>query len=192
MSKILNKTAIIIISVLTIVLIGLNITLALVNDRKINTGIVQFKEHRLEISIIDDDSIILQPEELTINSNTTRKITIKNPATSMACVLRIWLEFYVNGEIDTNYLSFNLGEENFVVSDSGKYYYKNVLASNQSLENLVLNFSVSNIDAASYQGKKYGLKLFVESIQSTKAAVDEWSTDYPTTWRTDIDSSLTL
>lgn len=190
MSKTLSRVLIIILSILTLALICLNVTFALMFDRKDNTGIIQFKQHILDIEIIDNDSIILTPEELTIGANATRKLTIKNPENSTSCVLRIWLEFYIEDEVDTNYLNFNLGVENFTKSDSGKYYYNRVLASNGSIQNLVLNFSVSDEVSSDYAGKEYTLKLFVESIQATKGAVDNWSTDYPAEWRTSIENSL--
>lgn len=190
MNKRFYKSLIIILSSLFILVLGLNVSLALMSARKDTTGIVQFKEHRLDISIVNDESIVLKPEELTIGANSTRIITIKNPQTSTSCVLRIWLEFYIEGEIDTNYLSFNLGEENFAKSSSDKFYYKKILNSNESLENLVLNFSVNNNLSTEYEGKKYNLKLFIESIQSTKGAVDEWSNDYPSEWRINIENNL--
>lgn len=191
MTKSLNKILIITLSIISVLLLALNVTLALMGDRKMNTGIIQFKEHKLDISIINNDSIILKPEELVVGAESTRTITIKNPATSTSCVLRIWLEFYVENNLDTSYLSLNLDEGKFSKSDSGKFYYKNVFNSKAEIENLILTFKVNNeISANNYKGKSYTLKLFVESIQSTKGAVDEWSLDYPAEWRTSIENKL--
>jgi len=187
-----NKIVITVLLTLSVMLLALNITLALLNDRKVESGIIQFKQHKLNIDIVGNNSIILTPEELSLGSKTTRTINIFNPTTSTSCVFRIWLEFYVENEIDTEYLSFSLNENNFTLSDSGKFYYNSVLNSGSKLNNLVLNFQVSNNVSSDYQGKSYNLKLYIESIQSSKGAVEsEWQNQFPVEWFNNISTSLT-
>jgi len=187
-----TKFTIIILSLLSVILICANITLALMNDRKVNTGIIQFKQHKLDIEIVGNDSIVLSPEELNLGSIATRTINISNPTNSSSCVFRMWLEFYVDNNINTEYLSFNVEGSNFLKSESDKYYYKGVLSSGGKLNNVALKFSVSTNLSSEYQGKPYNLKLFIESIQSTKGAVlEEWQNDYTTEWLNSVYDSLT-
>lgn len=187
-----NKFIIIILAVLSVVLIATNITLALVGDRKVETGIVQFKQHKLNIEIVGDNSIILSPEELNLGNVSTRTINITNPQTSTSCVFRIWLEFFVEGEVDTEYLTFSIDGENFTTSDSGKYYYNNVLATGGKVNGIVLKFTVGSNLSSEYQGKKYNLKLYVESIQANRTAIEtDWSTDYKPEWFQTVVGNLT-
>lgn len=186
-----NKIVIVFLAILSIVLIATNITLALISDKKIESGIIQFKQHKLNIEIVGNESIILTPEELNLGANSTRVINISNPQTSTSCVFRMWLEFYVEGEINTEYLTFNV-DGNFSQSESGKFYYNSVLNSGGNLNNVNLKFTVANNLSSEYQGKKYTLKLFIESIQSTKGAVlEEWSADYTNEWLDSVYNYLT-
>lgn len=187
-----NKFIIIILAVLSVVLIATNITLALVGDRRVETGIVQFKQHKLNIEIVGDNSIILSPEELNLGNVSTRTINITNPQTSTSCVFRIWLEFFVEGEVDTEYLTFSIDGENFTTSDSGKYYYNSVLATGGKVNGIVLKFTVGSNLSSEYQGKKYNLKLYVESIQANRTAIEtDWSTDYKPEWFQTVVGNLT-
>ena len=191
MEKTFNKILIIILAVISVLFLVGNLTLALMYDRKENTGIIQFSQHKLDIEIVGKDSVILSPEELTVGSSTTRTLNIKNPQNSTSCVLRIWLEFYIEGNVDTNYLTCEIANDNFLLNENGKYYYKNVLNTNTSIDNLVINFKVSSSLTENYQGKKYTLKLFIESIQSTTEAVKAWQDDYAIEWYEGIKNSLT-
>lgn len=184
MNKKINIISIIVLCVLSITLLSLNITLALFSDRTDHSGIVQFKQHKLDIEIVDNDSVVLSNEELTIGSLATRKINIKNPSNSTSCVFRIWLEFYVDGTIDNDYLTLNMDEAYFVKGDNGKFYYSRVLSSGGNVSNIILTFKVNEeINSTNYTGKTYDLKLCIESIQSTKIAVQtEWQNDYPASW----------
>ena len=184
MNKKINIISIIVLCVLSIALLSLNITLALFSDRIDTSGIVQFKQHKLDIEIVDNDSVVLSKEELTIGSLATREINIKNPANSTSCVFRIWLEFYVEGTINNEYLSLNMDETDFIKGDNNKYYYSRVLSSGGNISNIILTFKVNEeIDSTNFAGKNYDLKLCIESIQSTKIAVQtEWQNDYPASW----------
>lgn len=193
-----NKIVITILAVISLLLLCLNISLALFGDRAINTGIIQFKEHKLNINILDGSkSLILTTEELTIGNTPTRTIKIENPSTSTSCVLRIWLEFEVKMEeggefeLDNNYLSLSLDETKFTKSLGNKYYYNNVLNSSSSINNLVLNFKVSNDVGSEYQNKNYRMRICFESIQSNKEAVKAWESDYTSDWYNKVNSSLT-
>ncbi|MGN1208452.1 MAG: hypothetical protein ACI4TI_03185 [Christensenellales bacterium] len=190
MSKKAGIVTIVLLCVLSLTLLTLNLSLALMADRSDKTGIIQFKQHKLDIEIVDADSIVLSKEELTIGSLATRKINITNPQNSTSCAFRIWLEFYVDGNLDNNYLALSLDETKFKQSESGKWYYNNVLASGASLSNLVLTFKVNEVESEEYQGKKYSIKLFVESTQSTKIAVSEWQDDYSVEWFEGIKNNL--
>lgn len=179
-----NKITIISLLIISVILIATNITFALMGDRKVQTGIIQFKEHKLNIEIVGDDSIILSPEELNLGSVSTRTINITNPQTSTSCVFRIWFEFLIEGETNTEYLTFSIDDSNFTSSESGKYYYNQVLATGGKVNNISLKFMVAN-DVAfdDYQGKKYNIKLYVESIQANKTAIEQdWSSDYKPEW----------
>ena len=190
MSKKASIITIVIMCVLSFTLLTLNLTLSLFGDRIDKTGIVQFKQHKLDIEIVDNDSIVLEKEELTIGSIATRKINITNPENSTSCAFRIWLEFYVDGNLDNNYLSLSFDDTKFKQSESGKCYYNSVLVSGGKIQDLVLTFNVNDVRSEDYQGKSYSLKLFVESTQSTKIAVNEWNNDYPVEWYEGIKSSL--
>lgn len=195
MNKKINIISIVVLCVLSIALLTLNVSLALFSDRLDNSGIVQFKQHKLDIEVVDNDSIVLSKEELTIGSLATRKINIKNPANSTSCVFRIWLEFYVDGKIDNEYLSLNMNETNFVKGENNKFYYSKVLSSGGNLSNIILTFKVNDeINPANFEGKSYDLKICIESIQATKIAVQtEWQNDFPTAWYelNEIKNSLT-
>lgn len=187
-----NKIIIYLLSILSVILIATNITLALMYDRENLTGIIQFKQHKLDIDIIGNDSIILSAEELNLGSRSTRTINIKNPNTSTSCVFKMWLEFYIEGEINEEYLSFSIDGNNFTRSTSGKYYYNGVLSTGATLSSVKLLFDVNSNLSSEYQGKKYNIKLFIESIQSTKGAVqEEWQNDYPEEWLTLVYNNLT-
>lgn len=192
MSKKLHITALIVLSALTLILLSLNISLALFSDKTDGTGIVQFKQHKLDIEIVEADSIVLSTNELTIGNVSTRTINIKNPTNSTSCVFRVWLEFYVNEKIDESYLFLNLGDK-FTTGEDGKYYYNNLLASGGEINNLVLTFKVNEeADAKLYQNKTYDLKLCIESIQSTKYAIEnDWENSYPVSWYEGLKNNLT-
>lgn len=189
MDKTKSKILIIVLAVISVILFSLNITLALMSDRKVDTGIVQFDQHKLDIEIIGNETIVLTPEELTLGSKNTRKINISNPSNSTPCVLRIWLEFNIDNQLNTEYLNFYLNENEFVKSENNVFYYKNVLNSGARLNNLVLNFEVNTI-SQNYEGKSYSLKLNIESIQSNKTAVEIWNNDYPVDWYNNIKNKL--
>ncbi len=192
MSKKTKILSLIVLCTLFVALISLNISLALFSDRYENSGIIQFKQHKLDISVKNNEEITLSKEELTINSTSTRTINITNPANSTSCVFRLWLEFYVDNSLDSNYLSLSLPENQFTKSEDNKYYYNRILASNSSVNDLVLTFSVNGeLDAQDYQGKKYEMKIYIESIQSTKIAVLEWNADnYPVEWYNLVENYL--
>lgn len=192
MSKKSSFITIITLCVVSMLLLTLNITLALFGDKIDKTGIVQFKQHKLDIEIVDNDTIVLSKEELTIGTLTTRKINIKNPTNSTSCVFKIWLEFFVDGNLDSNYLMLNLDENLFTKSEAGELFYNDVLSSGGNLSNVVLTFKVNeNALSKNYEGKKYNLKLCIESIQSTKIAVqNEWNNNYPVSWYEKVKSKL--
>ena len=192
MSKKTKILSLIVLCTLFVALISLNISLALFSDRYENSGIIQFKQHKLDISVKNNEEITLSKEELTINSTSTRTIIITNPAISTSCVFRLWLEFYVDNSLDSNYLSLSLPENQFTKSEDNKFYYNRILASNSSVNDLVLTFSVNGeLDAQDYQGKKYEMKIYIESIQSTKIAVLEWNADnYPVEWYNLVENYL--
>ncbi len=192
MSKKSSFITIITLCVVSMLLLTLNITLALFGDKIDKTGIVQFKQHKLDIEIVDNDTIVLSKEELTIGTLTTRKINIKNPTNSTSCVFKIWLEFFVDGNLDSNYLMLNLDENLFTKSEAGELFYNDVLSSGGNLSNVVLTFKVNeNALSKDYEGKKYNLKLCIESIQSTKIAVqNEWNNNYPVSWYEKVKSKL--
>ena len=192
MSKKSSFITIITLCVVSLLLLTLNITLALFGDKIDKTGIVQFKQHKLDIEIVDNDTIVLSKEELTIGTLTTRKINIKNPTNSTSCVFKIWLEFFVDGNLDSNYLMLNLDENLFTRSEAGELFYNDVLSSGGNLSNVVLTFKVNeNALSKDYEGKKYNLKLCIESIQSTKIAVqNEWDSNYPVSWYEKVKSKL--
>ena len=192
MSKKTKILSLIVLCTLFVALISLNISLALFSDRYENSGIIQFKQHKLDISVKNNEEITLSKEELTINSTSTRTINITNPANSTSCVFRLWLEFYVDNSLDSNYLSLSLPENQFTKSEDNKFYYNRILASNSSVNDLVLTFSVNGeLDAQDYQGKKYEMKIYIESIQSTKIAVLEWNADnYPVEWYNLVENYL--
>lgn len=192
MSKKSSFITIITLCVVSMLLLTLNITLALFGDKIDKTGIVQFKQHKLDIEIVDNDTIVLSKEELTIGTLTTRKINIKNPTNSTSCVFKIWLEFFVDGNLDSNYLMLNLDENLFTRSEAGELFYNDVLSSGGNLSNVVLTFKVNeNALSKDYEGKKYNLKLCIESIQSTKIAVqNEWDSNYPVSWYEKVKSKL--
>lgn len=186
---------IIILSVVAVVLIGLNVTFAIMSATKVNTGIIQFKQHKLDIDIVGDKTLILKPEELGLNTTTTKTLNISNPKDSTDCVFRIWLEFKVDGNIDNEYLTLSIESTNFTkVNESGKLYYNQVLKSNQKLENLKLNFTVVKNPSQSYVGKKYSMKVYIESIQGTRDAVKSWDdseTEDFSLWYEKVKSNLT-
>lgn len=192
MSKKSSFITIITLCVVSMLLLTLNITLALFGDKIDKTGIVQFKQHKLDIKIVDNDTIVLSKEELSIGTLTTRKINIKNPTNSTSCVFKIWLEFFVDGNLDSNYLMLNLDENLFTKSEAGELFYNDVLSSGGNLSNVVLTFKVNeNALSKDYEGKKYNLKLCIESIQSTKIAVqNEWNNNYPVSWYEKVKSKL--
>lgn len=192
MSKKSSFITIITLCVVSMLLLTLNITLALFGDKIDKTGIVQFKQHKLDIEIVDNDTIVLSKEELSIGTLTTRKINIKNPTNSTSCVFKIWLEFFVDGNLDSNYLMLNLDENLFTKSEAGELFYNDVLSSGGNLSNVVLTFKVNeNALSKDYEGKKYNLKLCIESIQSTKIAVqNEWNNNYPVSWYEKVKSKL--
>lgn len=192
MSKKSKILSLIVLCTLFVALISLNISLALFSDRYENSGIIQFKQHKLDISVKNNEEITLSKEELTINSTSTRTINITNPANSTSCVFRLWLEFYVDNSLDNNYLSLSLPENQFTKSEDNKFYYNRILASNSSVNDLVLTFSVNGeLDAQDYQGKEYEMKIYIESIQSTKIAVLEWNADnYPVDWYNLVENYL--
>ena len=182
---------IIALSIIAISLMIFNATTALMGDRKVNMGIIQFKQHKLDIDI-NEESIVLSPEELTLGSHSTRTMTISNPNNSTACVLRIWLEFKIEGEINTEYLTFSLSGADFTENTDGKFYYNRVLGSGAKINNLTLHFNVPSEDLDEYQGKTYSMQLYVESIQSTRDAVQEaWKDEYPVTWFSLVEGSFT-
>lgn len=189
-SKRRTKWLIIILSVVALLLIIGNITLALVGDKKDRTGIVQFAQHKLDIEIVGKDSIILEPEELTLGSTATRTLKITNPSNSTPCVMRLWLEFYVEGKLNTTYLNFSVNEGQFTASESGKQYYNTVLSSGGKIDSLVLTFKVNDGVSSEFEGKKYNLKLNIESIQANKEAVNGWSDDYKPEWYDKVKNSL--
>lgn len=196
-----KKVNIIIISILSFILLGvlvLNVSLALMQDSKSGSGIIQFKQHKLDISIKDHDSVVLTPEELTIGSTAQRIINITNPSNSTNCVFRIWLEFKVQWEeggeylLDTEYLNLSIENPNFSKTDNNQFYYNNVLTSvsGQNTLNLTLNFKVNENALTTYENKKYNLKLYVESLQANKEAVSVWENDYPASWYDGIENRL--
>lgn len=192
MSKKTKILSLIVLCTLFVALISLNISLALFSDRYENSGIIQFKQHKLDISVMNNEEITLSKEELTINSVSTRTINITNPANSTSCVFRLWLEFYVDNAPDSNYLSLSLPENQFTKSEDNKFYYNRILASNSAVNDLVLTFSVNGeLDTQDYQGKEYEMKIYIESIQSTKIAVLEWNADnYPVEWYNLVENYL--
>ena len=159
-------------------------------DRREKYGIIQFSQHKLDVTVADDLTMDLKPEELVLGSTATRKLNIQNPANSTPCVLRIWFEFCVDGKINEEYLTFSVDSENFSVNDNNRYYYNAVLASNGKIENLVLNFKVHDNISKEYEGKKYSLKLYIESIQANKEAVGEWKDDYKPEWYDKVKAGL--
>lgn len=195
MNKRVDLKSKIIIAVLVFVccsLLLLNVSLALFGDKRKNTGIVQFAQHKLDVEIVDNDSIILTPEELILGSRTKRTINISNPANSTSCVLRIKLEFYINDELDSNYLNFSISNVAFSLNEENNYYYYNgVLGSGSKIQNLELNFEVNGEASESYQGKPYNIKLYIESIQSTREAVGIWKDQYIPEWYDKVKGSLT-
>lgn len=192
MKKKTSLITIISLCVLSIALLTLNLSLSLFGDSIDKSGVIQFKQHKLDIDIVDNESIILSREELTIGSVATRKINIKNPTNSTSCVFRLWIEFYVEGKLDNEYLSLSLDETKFIKNEDGKIFYKGVLSSGGNISDLVLTFKVNEeVLAKEYEGKKYGLKFYIESIQSTKIAIQsDWENDYPTEWWEGIKDNL--
>ena len=190
MSK-LNKFLTIFTIVACFILLGTNLTFALLLDKHENSGIIQFNQHMLEINIVENNSIILEPKELVLGANAIRTLNIKNPDNSTSCVMRMWLEFYVEGEKNETYLTLSLNEANYTKSESGKFYYNNVLNTGAQLNNIVLNFKVSESEnVKQYEGKDYSIRLFIESIQANKEAVLDWSTDYTTEWLAKVYTNL--
>lgn len=190
-SKTRIKVMIIIMAVVSLIFLMGNLTLALFGDNKITTGIIQFSQHKLEIEIVGDDSVILAPEELTVGSNVTRTLNITNPSNSTGCVFRLWLEFKVEGEA-SDYLTFSVDDSLFSKNtNEDKYYYDNVLQTGGKAEGVILTFEVKDtIDSEEYQGKKYSIKLYIESMQATKEAVEEWGGDYTSTWYDKVKGSF--
>lgn len=172
-------------------MIVINISLAIFGNRQQNTGIIQFAQHKLDIEITDSDSIILKPDELILGSNAKRTINIVNPANSTSCVLRMKLEFYIEDVLTDDYLSFEIAGSLFSLNDTNNYYYYNgVLATGGKIQNLVLNFKVSDSVDEGYQGKHYNIKLYIESIQATKDAVSAWKDEYTPEWYSVVKNSL--
>lgn len=192
MSKKAKTLSVISLCVLILLLISLNISLALFADRFEMNGVIQFKQHKLDVEIVGNDSITLSKEEFTVGSTTTRTINIKNPENSTSCVFRVWLEFYVNDAQNNEYLSLSLPEAQFTLGDDNKFYYNSVLSSGGSVNNLTLTFAVNSfLDAELYQGKTYTMKIFIESLQSTKIALTDWKDDaYPQTWYDSLKNNL--
>lgn len=178
-----SKIIIIILAIVAILSIATNVTLALMNNNKVNTGIVQFAQHKLDIDIVGNESIVLSKEEMVGGYNATRTLNIKNPHNSTSCVLRIRLEFKVEGVLDKDYITFIMSEEKFYKDEeNAQYYYKDILGSGEAINNLVLNFKITENIPAEYEGKSYSIKLYVESIQATTGSVEAWKEEYPLDW----------
>lgn len=161
----------------------LNISLALFGNRQDNTGIIQFAQHKLDVEITDNDSIILKPEELILGSTAQRTLNITNPSNSISCVLRMKLEFYIEDALISDYLSFEIQGSLFSLNEANNYYYYNsVLSSGGKIQNLVLNFKVSDIYNENYKGKPYNIKLYIESLQGTREAIGVWKDEYTPEW----------
>lgn len=172
-------------------MIVLNVSLALFGHKQVNTGIIQFAQHKLDVEITDSDSVVLTPEELILGSTAKRTINIINPANSTSCVMRMKLEFYIDNEINNEYLNFEVQGSLFSLNEANNYYYYNgVLASGGKIQNLVLNFNVSDTADESYQGKPYNIKLYIESIQGTKDAMSAWKDEYTPEWYDLVKNSL--
>ncbi len=187
-----KKIAIIILIIFSLfIFASVGISYALMGDKLESGGIIQFKQHKLDIEIVGGDSIVLTPEEVIQGETAKRVLNIKNPQNSTSCVLRIWLEFYVGGVIDENYMIFSINNSNFTRTVSGSFYYNQVLASGAEINGLELNFSVGMGLDKKYQGKNYEMKLYVESIQATTEAVEEWKDDYSPEWKEKIKTKLT-
>lgn len=172
-------------------MIVLNVSLALFGHKQVNTGIIQFAQHKLDVEITDSDSVVLTPEELILGSTAKRTINIINPTNSTSCVMRMKLEFYIDNEINNEYLNFEVQGSLFSLNEANNYYYYNgVLASGGKIQNLVLNFNVSDSADESYQGKHYNIKLYIESIQGTKDAMSAWKDEYTPEWYDLVKNSL--
>lgn len=167
-----------------------NLTLALFTDSKVNTGIIQFSQHKLDVEIVGADSIVLTPQELTVGASSSRTLIVSNPSNSISCVLRIWFEFLIEDEVNTEYLSFSISNTNFSISESGKYYYNSVLQSGARIDHLTLDFNVFSGDASEFEGKRYNVKLYIESMQANKEAVGLWNDDYSPDWYALVKNSL--
>lgn len=181
-----TKITIALLSILVVGLTIFNISFAIYSDKKVNTGIIQFSEQRLNIEVLDETKTInLSPNELTIGAVTTKNLKISNPSTSTSCVFRIWLEFKVDGVLDENYLELVLNE-NFTKSDDNKFYYNNVLNTNAEISSLQIQFKVNleNEDISNYENKPYSMKLHIEAVQANKEAIQELYENYPTNWFT--------
>lgn len=186
--KIATKVTIILLSFLVLVLTILNISFAIFSDKKISSGIIQFSEQRLDIEVLDESkTILLTPNELTIDSTTTKNLKITNPSTSTDCVFRIWLEFKVDGVVDENYLELILSDD-FIKSDDNKFYYKRVLNTNSEISSLQIQFKVKldSSDISKYENKPYSMKLHIEAVQANLEAIQELYLNYPTDWFTGL------
>lgn len=188
-----KKVLFIISGIIVGTLLVLNITLAIMSSNKTSTGIIQFKQHKLDIDIVDSETIFLKPEELGLNTTTTKTVNIKNPSDSISCVLRIWLEFKVEDEINLEYLNLEINSDDFVKNEDGKIYYKKVLNSNGQINDIKFDFKVVKNPSQSYVGKKYSMKVYVESLQSTQDAVKTWDDGSVSfsTWYNAISENLT-
>lgn len=190
-SNLKSKIILSVLIFLCFAMIVLNVSLALFGHKQVNTGIIQFAQHKLDVEITDSDSVVLTPEELILGSTAKRTINIINPANSTSCVMRMKLEFYIDNEINNEYLNFEVQGSLFSLNEASNYYYYNgVLASGGKIQNLVLNFNVSDTADESYQGKPYNIKLYIESIQGTKDAMSAWKDEYTPEWYDLVKNSL--
>ena len=187
MTSKVSRTLIIILSIAVLCLTVLNISFALYSNSKETSGIIQFHEQKLEIEVLNGQSVVLETDDLTPGSNTVRHIKISNPLTSTSCVVRFWVEFKVEGKLDANYLSLNVADaNNYTKASDGKIYYNKVLNAGASINDLELSFLV-NIDEtqlSNYEGKKYNMKLCFDSVQANRQAIESLWTEnnYPADW----------
>lgn len=185
--NIASKITIIVLSIMVIGLSLFNVSLAIFSDKSSGNGIIQFGEQRLDVEVLNNETIQLAPEDLNIDAVTTRSLKILNPSTSTSCVFRIWLEFKVDDVLDENYLELII-EDGFAKSDDNKYYYNSVFNSGSEITALQLTFKVKlqDTDISNYEGKPYSMKLYIEAIQANREAIQETFINYPTSWFTGL------
>lgn len=181
-----SKLIILILSIMLLITLAINITMAFFTDSKKSEIIFTLGKIRVEATIVEADGLL--PDGITPGDEINRTLRITIPTISEDAYVRVWYEFFINNsKTDLVTLNFDnsANKDKWLVgtnstTNSTTFYYNTYIAKGETVDTTITFTISANIDE-SFDGANLTSRIYVEALQQRNSPTD-WNGQAPSGW----------